>query len=135
MINLLVTLSIALSLFCWGSPKGNIFFSKQDVSLTEFKPIVHAQKLYRREEQVNLYIYAVKPFETDNLIISMVNLDNKGIYLPKTEVSQTMNIDVAPNDSAVKSKITPLKEGQFVVLVFRSNKPEKPFAQGELLVE
>lgn len=135
MINLLVSLSIALNLFCWGSPQGNIFFSKQNVSLTEFNPFIHAQKLFKREGQINLYIYSVKPFETDNLIISMVNLDNTGIYLPKTEVSQTMNIDVDPNDSAVKSIITPLKEGQFIVLVFRSNKPEKPFAQGELLVE
>jgi hypothetical protein len=133
-MNHLLSLILAANVYLWGPP-GDILFSNQNKALDEFNPHVEASNLFKKGERIHYYIYSTKEFKTDTLYILLVHVDNKGVIFPKTEIAQTLEVDVIPTLNAAKGTLTVWKSGQFLVRVYSPDKPKKPIAQADLLIK
>lgn len=135
MIKTLLNIALVSSLmFCHKYP-ANVFFCRQDLPLTVFHPMTQAELRFNQGDVIYYYIYSTKKFNTDQLFISFVNLDNKGVFFAKPEITQTVTIDVDPEATATKGKIVMVKDGQFVMRVINPYKPDEAIAQADLWIE
>lgn len=135
MIKNFIIVSILSSMFLWGKLPGEMLFSKHNKALNEFKPLVEGDILFSQGEPIYYYIYSTKKFNTDKLFIMLIKIDNKGVVLPKSEISQTLTIDVDPNSNATKGKLTVHNSGQMMIKVYNPLKPDKPLAISQLLLK
>lgn len=135
MIKHFIAISLLLQLCIGGKPPGNIYFSKFDRRLDQIRPLVESDVYFTKGNKIYFYIYSTKKFETDNLFIMFVHLDNKGVYFPKMENAQTLQIDVDPETTAIKGEVVIYKTGQYMARVFNLNKPKKPIAEGPLWID
>jgi hypothetical protein len=135
MIKYVLAVALALNLWSWGGSPGIILFSNLDKPLDKFKPLNEALMIFDKGKPIYYYIYNKKEFNVDHLEVIFIHVDNKGVIMPKTEITQTMSIDVVPGETAVKGKFTMWKDGQFMVRVFSPDNLEKPLAESTLLIK
>lgn len=135
MIKNFLILNIALSMFLWGKPPGALFFCNVDKPLDKVNPAKEANIRQKAGLPFYYYIYSKKKFDDDMLYMLFIHFDNKAVWLPKEEITQTLEVPVSPDDTAVKGQVVIYKGGQYFVRVFTKKEPEKPVCETELWVE
>lgn len=134
MIKALATIVVAAGLIIGGKVPGDIFFSTLDKPLNVIQPYKEASFTYEAGKRIYFYIYSKKPLETDRLYLLFILIDNKTLALPKSDIEQTLDIDITPGSEAIKGNVVLFKPGPYLVRVYNPNRPKDPIAEGQFWI-